>query len=237
MLTKHKILPIIKKAFQILLLYFGAFTFLLLIISFTRIPYDVHVWLGTKGSSYKFKPDYIIFLGGSGMPSGSNLVRIYYTSRLAEKYPASKIIIAHPVDKEVIGLIRDELLIGEVDSMRIYTEDRGTNTREQALSIANDFKYIISKNVLLVTSPENMLRSVKAFHKVGFTNVGGEAAFENAMFVDLKYDHKKLGGKKYTPDISSNLALRYNFWNYLKLEITCLREFAALAYYKLNGWI
>jgi hypothetical protein len=53
----------------------------------------------------------------------------------------------------------------------------------------------------------------------------------------LKYSHKKLGGKKFTPDVSENMGLRYNYWNYLKLEITCLREFAALCYYKVNGWI
>ena len=26
-------------------------------------------------------------------------------------------------------------------------------------------------------------------------------------------------------------------WNYLKLEVTCLREYAAIVYYKVNGWM
>ena len=39
------------------------------------------------------------------------------------------------------------------------------------------------------------------------------------------------------PDISGNPDLRYTFWNYLKLEITCLREYVAIAYYWMNDWI
>ena len=93
------------------------------------------------------------------------------------------------------------------------------------------------KRMLVVTSPENMYRTVKAFRKAGFTEVGGESAFEVAMFVDLGYNHKRIGGKKYLPDVSDDMALRFNFWNYLKLEITCLREYVAIVYYKLNGWI
>ncbi len=33
------------------------------------------------------------------------------------------------------------------------------------------------------------------------------------------------------------LAIRYNFWNYLKLEITVLREYMAITWYWLRGWI
>ena len=38
------------------------------------------------------------------------------------------------------------------------------------------------------------------------------------------------------PEVGNNLNIRYNFWNYLKLEITCLREFSAIAYYKIE-WL
>ena len=88
-----------------------------------------------------------------------------------------------------------------------------------------------------MTAPENMYRTLRSFEKVGFNDVCATPAFDHAMFIDLDYDHRRIGGKKAVPDVSGNLDLRYNFWNYLKLEITCLREYAAIAYYKLNGWI
>ena len=91
--------------------------------------------------------------------------------------------------------------------------------------------------ISIVTAPENMYRTLRSFEKVGFKGVCGTPAFDHAMFVDLDYDHRKIGGRKVVPDVSGNLDLRYNFWNYLKLEITCLREYAAIAYYRLNGWI
>lgn len=229
--------PIIKKVFQKIFLGLGVFSFILLVFSFTRVPFDIHWWLGTNSSKYYFKPDHIVFLGGSGMPSESNLIRIYYASALAERYPKAKVLIVHPIDDDVIDLMRDEMILRQIDSSRIQIEKKGANTREQALMIAKDFPEMLNQNIVLVTSPENMMRTMKVFWNAVFKHVGGEPAFENAMFVDLSYDHKKVGGKKYTPDVSSNLALRYNFWNYLKLEITCLREFTALAYYKLNGWI
>lgn len=226
-----------KKIFRIIFLSLGFFSFILIIFSFTRIPFDFHRWLGTSDSEYSFPPECIVFLGGSGMPSESNLIRLYYTSDLAQEFPKAKIIIVHPLDSEVIQLMRQELILQQVDSARIEIESKGTSTREQAMIMVEDFPDLLSKNIVLVTSPENMRRSVKTFRKAGFKSVGGEPAFESAMFVDLSYDNAKVGRKKYAPDVSSNLALRYNFWNYLKLEITCLRELTALAYYKLNGWI
>jgi len=57
------------------------------------------------------------------------------------------------------------------------------------------------------------------------------------MFIDLDYAHRRIGGKVWVPDVSQDTGMRYTFWNYLKLEITCLREYAAIAYYWLNDWI
>ncbi len=234
---RNKFWLLLKKIFRIVFFSLGIFSFILIIFSFTRVPYNVHTWLGTHGSESKFYPDEIVLLGGSGMPSESNLIRIYWTSVLSQKFSLAKILIVHPKDESVIAEIRNQLLQNGIDSSKIEIEKRGTNTHDQAMNIGNDFPSFISKNILIVTSPENMLRSVKTFRKIGFHNVGGQAAFETAMFVDLGYDFRKNGGKIYVPDVSKNLALRYNFWNYLKLEITCLREFVALGYYKLNGWI
>ena len=210
---------------------------LFFILAFTRVPYDVHRWLGLHGSEYTFKPDYIVFLGGSGMPSESNLIRLDYTSKIYKSDTTVNVLVVHPVDTTVIRLIVEELAVKGVDRKKILIEKNGTNTREQVLQIADDYHEFKDEKIVLVTSPENMLRSVLSFRKAGFKYVGGEAAFENAMFVNLGYNHKKIGGKQLAPDVGSNMKLRYDFWNYLKLEIVCMRELVALTYYKMNGWI
>ena len=89
----------------------------------------------------------------------------------------------------------------------------------------------------IVTAPENMYRTLLSFRKLGFAKVSGAPAFDQAMFIDFGYGHRRIGGKAWVPDVSGSLDLRYNFWNYLKLEVTCLREYVAIGYYWLNGWI
>jgi uncharacterized SAM-binding protein YcdF (DUF218 family) len=223
--------------FKVVIYTLGFFFLFLILLAFTRIPFDIHYWLGTGNSAFAFKPDYIIMMGGSGMPSESNLMRLYYTSELAAEFPEASVIIVHPIDTAIIHLMRDELIAHNVDSARIIIGKLGTNTREQSLEISRLISGIKERKIVVVTSMENMHRTISVFRKSGFKNVGGRPAFENSMFVDLSYNHKLIGGKGYIPDVSGSMSLRYNFWNYLKLEITCLREFTAIIYYKLNGWI
>lgn len=227
----------IIRFFTYVLITLGSIFFLMIVLAFTRIPFDWHYSLGAKTAAFNFTPDYIIMLGSGGMPDEQNLIRLYYTAAYADEYPEAKIIVTHPKDTVTVNLMLNELYNRHIDTVRISTELRGTNTRAQALTILEDYKGIESKNVLLLTSTENVYRTLQTFRKAGFKNVGGKPAFENAMHVNLKYDHKGMGGKVYVPDVSGDLTLRYNFWNYLKLEITCFREWMAIAYYKLNGWI
>lgn len=227
---------IVKKIVRRLLMTLGCMFFVMLVLAFTRLPFDWHYSLGTKSTTFTFTPDYIIMLGGGGMPEEKNLIRLYYTAGYAEKYSQAKIILTHPKDTTVVRQMKEELFIRGVDSIRIQTELRGTNTREQALVIAEDFG-IQDKNILIVTSTENVYRTVLTFRKAGFKHVGGKPAFENAMHTSLHYNFKKIGGNKFVPDISEDYSIRYNFWNYLKLEITCFREWVAIGYYKINGWI
>jgi len=170
------------------------------------------------------------------MPSEENLIRLYYTAVVGNtgNFP---VIVAHPFDSTVYDKIKQELMIRGIDSSRIFFEKSGSNTRAQALNLVKYFPETVHSKIVLVTSPENVLRSVLVFRKLGFTNVGGCPAFGSDMNIDLSFDSNLLGGKKYIPDVGNNLKLRYNFWNYLKLEIICLREFTALGYYKLMGWI
>ena len=223
--------------FRRIVRFMGSIFLMMAILATTRVPFDVHRWLGTSGSDFTFEPDHIIMLGGSGMPSESNLIRLYYTRELAELFPNADIILCHPDDSSVVQLMVDYLQQPGFPDSQIHHGSHGNSTREQGMELMNHYKGISHEKILVVTSPENMYRTVRSFRKLGFENVGGVSAVENAMFSDLSYNFEKVGGKVFVPDVSGSLGLRYNFWNYLKLEITCMREIAAIGYYKLNGWM
>jgi len=231
------------KLFRSVVLGFGFIFFTLLILSFTTCPYWGYYWLGTSKSEIKGTPDYIVLLGGGGMPSESNLMRAFYTYRAASGAPESKIIISvpgNPADSSSTPrLVAEELILKGIDPNRILYEEMGTNTRSEALHLVrfND-ESLTQKPILLVTSPEHMRRAVLTFRKAGFAHVNALPAFENEVEADLFFEDDQLGGNKLlVPDIGEHTSVRYQFWNHLKYEILIAREIAALTYYKLRGWI
>jgi uncharacterized SAM-binding protein YcdF (DUF218 family) len=232
----QNIITNIIKILKILLISLGSIFLLLILLSFTSVPFWTQYWLGTKYIPQKGNPEFIIMLGGSGMPSDDNLIRLYYTASLGNKYKTADIIIAHPKDSAVIACMKNELMIRGIDSARINICYEGNNTRGQAMSISA-MPGLKESSIVIITSPEQTYRSVLAFRKFGCQKTYGIPTFNSAMYVDLSYNSKKLGGSKMVPDVGNNIKLRYNFWNYLKIEISCLREFTAIGYYKLNGWI
>jgi len=123
-----------------------------------------------------------------------------------------------------------------VDRDRISPLNEGDNTRAQALALRQHLGEA-RPSLVLVTAPENMYRSVRAFRRAGFPAVCGAPAWDHAMDHAFSYAHRGIGGKAYVPDVSDATGLRYTWWNYLKLQVTCLREYFAIAYYALNGWI
>jgi uncharacterized SAM-binding protein YcdF (DUF218 family) len=123
---------------KIILATFGGLAILGLVLSFTPLPFHWHRWLGEVEVEQKqtsFNPEKIIMLGGGGMPSESNLMRLYYISMLAEAYPKSMVVIAHPHDSAVTASMRNHLTKLGVDSMRISFSHGGTNTRAQVLAL------------------------------------------------------------------------------------------------------
>lgn len=198
--------------------------------------------MGTSQGEIKQKPDYMILLGGAGMPGAQNLMRAYYTSLLAHQYESAQVIIALPCDSNYINssleLLKRELILRGVNESRILFDSIGTNTRAQALYIASMSG--IQKDsvfICLVTCPDHMYRAIRVFQKAGFKNVNGVSAFEGYISSVLTYKDSTLGGRKYVPDVGGSISFRYQLWNHLKYEITILREFCAIAYYKLKGWI
>jgi uncharacterized SAM-binding protein YcdF (DUF218 family) len=215
----------------------GFFSFLFLILSFTDIPFYAYFRLGTVNAKLTSSPDIIVLLSGSGMPSPDGLIRAYYGVKAAQQYKDAKIIIALPYDEvdslQPLKLMAHEIILKGIDSSRIRFEPLGFNTRSQAVNIAAMYpgnKQNLS--LLLITSPEHMYRSVKSFMKVGFSDIGGIAAFDKPIDADKAMDNEG------TKDIRvKSLSLRYNMWSYLHYELLVLREYCAIGYYKIKGWI
>lgn len=223
-----------------LLLLIGIFFFICLVLSFTEQPYWAYHWLGTSKSELKWKPSYIILLGGGGMPSQSNLMRSWYTEKAAKSFPQSKVMVAMPGNLNdslsTPQRMKNELVMRGVSAHRINFEPAGTNTRSQALECQRLIK--MQEPILLVSSPEHMRRAVLAFRKVGFEKINAVPAFENAAEADFSFTDDELGGNTvFVPDVGNKMNVRYQIWNHLKYEIIVAREMVALAYYRIRGWI
>ncbi len=221
----------------------GLLFMVMIVLSFTTLPFWGYYWLGTSKSKITGKPDYIVLLGGGGMPSESNLMRSYYVCKVAKELPDSRIVIATPGDtadaRSTARLIAIELMDKGIDKHRIFYENVGTNTRMEALQMRElNGESLMQKSLLLVTSPEHMRRSILVFKKAGFTRINALPAFENALEANLIFKDDELGGNKtLIPNVGCSISLRYQFWNHLKYEILIARELTALGYYKLRGWI
>jgi uncharacterized SAM-binding protein YcdF (DUF218 family) len=215
----------------------GLFSLLILVLSFTDLPYSAYYCLGTKKTKLDRPPDIIVILSGSGMPSPDGLIRAFYGVQAARKFPLAKIIIAIPYSIEdslrPLKLMAHQLIIEGIDSTRIQFEAHGFNTRSQAVNIAAMFPGNKEKlPLVIITSPEHMYRAVRTFIKVGFRIVGGIPAFDRPI------DEEKAEDKDKARDIRvRSLSLRYNMWSYLHLELLVIKEYCAIAYYKFKGWI
>lgn len=208
-----------------------------LILSFTDIPFNAYYKLGATDLKLDNNPDAIIILGGSGMPSPDGLIRCYYGAEAALNFKKAKILIALPYNENdsllQLNLMKKELIIRGIDSTRILFEPLGFNTHSQAENIEKMFpKQKDSMTILIVTSPEHMYRSVQTFKKVGFKNIVGNAAFEKPIDETKVEDHQKTHDARI-----KSLNVRYNMWSYLNYELLVAREYCAIAYYKLKGWI
>ena len=184
-------------------------------------------------------PEYIVVMSGGGIPSESGLMRTYKTAEVANIYTDAKVIVTMPGDTADTNascyLMKQEIVLRGVNPNRIIFENIGTNTRSQAQEVQKIIK--TNAPVLLITSPEHIYRSIKCLNKVGLTNVSGEPSWAQEMEADFSFNDEKLGGNKAIPNIGNNIQLRYQFWNHLGYQIRVYREYLAIAFYKLKGWI
>ena len=233
----HRTYRYFRKFVKWFLFGFGIFAFLFFILSFTDLPYYAYHWLGTSNSKICGKPNLIVILGGGGMPSPDGLIRTYYGAQMSNEYPSADVVIALPFDEAdslyQLNLMADELRLKGVDSLRISYEPYGFNTHSQAENLAAKYADKLKMvNLLIVTSPEHMYRAVRSFRKAGFRIVSGCPTFENPVAPD------KIKDKQKSKDIRiKSLALRYNMWSYMNYELLVMREYCAIIYYKIKGWI
>ena len=222
------------KSIKILLFLFGSIFILMIALALTSAPFYVYYNLGKNPNKeiQVIEPQNIVMFGGGGMPSEDNLMRLYHTAALARQFDVP-VMLVHPKD----SLCQAEMtrLLNQGGIERISYMTSGTNTRSQCLGLKECHPQLINKQLLVVTSPEHVRRTVKSLNKVGFENVIGVAAYPSTIDFDLTLKKEKLGGNEVVPSVES-VKMRYTFFNYLKLEITCVREYLALGYYKLKGW-
>ena len=218
---------------------FGVIFLILNILALTPAPFYMHRSLGEdsawKNDSTRFNPDYIIMFGGAGMPSESNLIRLYYAAELARKLN-KPVILVHPEDSVCQAEMTKYLVGSGIAADSIWYMTGGSNTRSQSVCLADSFPQLCGASSLIITAPEHLSRTLKCLKKCGLENIYGIGAFENTVDFDLTLNKKKLKGNRFVPDIEST-NLRYTYWNYLKLEIVCFREYFATAYYWVKDWI
>lgn len=227
----------IGKILRYFFITLGTILLLMLILALTPAPFYMHYHLGDDPNETEtpFTPKYVIMFGGAGMPSESNLIRLYYTAQFANHFKIP-VVLVHPKDSICQAEMTKTLICQDIDPGNIYYMTDGTNTRSQVMELHEHFPNLTDTPILVVTSPENMRRTIKCFNKAGFSAVRGASAREATVDFDLSLKKQKLAGNESIPDVES-AKLRYTFWNYLKLEITTIREYIALAYYSLKDWI
>ncbi|MFA8300884.1 MAG: YdcF family protein [Hyphomicrobiales bacterium] len=234
MRIKYKAVHWLFKTIHAIVMFFGVVAIIMLILSFTSIPYHAYFNLSAPKVKLHQNPDYIVTLSGSGMPSPDGMIKMYYAAKAAQKYPHAKVVIALPYNDgqdslKQINIARHELLLHGIDSSRIQFEPKGYNTYSQARNIIKLIPHADTIAMMLITSPEHTSRSIKTFQKLGIKHIGGNPTYAMPISKDKLLSSDKA---ETTP-----LSIRYNMWNYLKYEIIALREYTAMIYYKYKGWI
>lgn len=225
----------LKKSVIIFFFSLGVIFILMMILAFTSAPFYWYYNLGQNPDreAQITRPECVVMFGGAGMPSEDNLMRLYHTAALARHFNVP-VLLVHPED----SLCQAEMtrLLQQRHIYRIDYMTSGTNTRSQCVELKEKYPQFAHRQILVVTSPEHVRRTVKCLQKVGFEDVIGVAAFPATVDFNLSLKDQKLGGNEIVPSVES-VKMRYNFFNYLKLEITCMREWIALGYYRIKGWI
>ena len=228
---------VLRLGLRVLIQMLGVLALLMWLLALTSLPGMAYGWLGRVSDPPAGPPELIVMMGGGGIPSESGLLRCYATAVQAHQHAKARVIVAMPYEPgEGPGrpsAVVQELMLRGVEKSRITQEGAGRHTREQALKVwalaGGDRK---QPTVCVVSSPEHIRRSALAFRKAGFTKVAGAPAFSQHLQAD-----QTLTEPTTLPNPAHSVLLRYRMWDNLLLEIKVLREYTALLYYRVRGWI
>ncbi len=186
----------------------------------------VESWLEVTDAGTMETPEYIVVLGGGGIPSDTGLMRTYYGATHSISFPDAIVVVALPADgtpeTSSAGRMKDELVLHGVPASSILMETQGKNTHEQAERIrAMLGPGAIDDPVHIVTERSHLRRALLCFRKAGFSRVFGIGTHNTGA----------------EADVGAGTFLRYTLWTNLQLQIRVFREMIATGMYKLRGWI
>jgi len=218
----------------------GMTWFAFLLLPLTPYPWRWYAQLGQPEPSSGV-PEVLVMMGGGGIPSESGLMRSWKTAEAAGEYPDARIIIAIPREPGELppGPIERELLMRGVAPERLEREPQGRNTREQAMEVVAMLRAADGTlpKIGLITSPEHMKRTWLSFKRAGAGELVAIPSWPEAIQADLSYDAAELGGSPVGTVVGSSNLIKYKYFDNLGILNRCVREWFALLYYRLMGWI
>ena len=237
------------------LVFFSGVLFLFIVLlQFTPYPWRAYKSLAVVPAPCHKAPSHILVMGGSGIPGESGLSRTFFGARAAHLYPDADVLIAMPLDTNESFASRaylDEFRLRGVAAERVRILANGRNTREQALRMA---EILAGKtnlfHVLIVTDTTHIRRTAACLRKACAlkgvaVHLDGMPAFQLSIEDPVEFvardldDHESPApaARAVIPDIGASLNLRYNLWVNLSYTQAAWREYSALLYYRLRGWI
>lgn len=222
---------------------------------FTNLPWRAYRRLAECPEPSSREPTHILVMGGSGIPGKSGLMRTFYGAQAAARHPDADVLVAMPLEADDSAASRAylaELRLRGVLPERMRILPRGRNTREQALRLAEHLgKAAASSTVLVVSDPEHIRRTAASLRKAGIPHLAALPAHPLSIEDPLPWRAAELDlhscsapsadcpppPRSLVPDIGASMRLRYNLWANLGYTLEGLREYTAMAYYRLRGWL
>ena len=229
-----------------LVLLFGA-------AQFTPLPWHAYTSLAEVPDGVRAPPTHVLVMGGSGIPGESGLSRTYFGAQAALRNPQAEVLVALPLGTNESFASRayyDELRLRGVPAKRIRILAGGRNTREQALRLADLLSARATPgHVLIVTDPYHIRRTAACIRKAladknAQAHLDGLPVYALSIEDPLELSARDLdssgpapAARPAIPGVGFSLRFRYDFWSNLGYTFAVLREYSALLYYRLRGWL
>jgi len=141
-------------------------------VQFTPLPWRAYRWLGECPNPSPHSPTHILVMGGSGIPGKSGLMRTFYGAEAARRHPRADLLVAMPLaagESDASQAYLEEMERRGVPTDRMRILPNGSNTREQAMRLAEHLGAgAAESSVLIVSDPEHIRRCAAALRKAAF---------------------------------------------------------------------